>query len=516
MPAPQVVTVAISGGGTDRYVSTQGFVSKSTDTPASTPFLPRITGAITYDREASCSVWQNRGSPSQRAVVSRGVVQYVNTDGALDSWLAEPMRTLTVAIRRGLATEAYDDHTHIMFAVIDRPTAPGFYTIQHALRDKGALLEIPVCNQVYGAIPAAPTLEGTPKPTGFGSMEGVPLTLVDDANLDYDLLDVAPDAIDEVTDKGVVLLASPDPDAEYEVSPAVGVFGVRRLSNPAQGGLQVAHVTTVTERLPDVIALLLGRSVISNLLGYGNTPVTPDEVDPYSIDALDSDAPYKLNWWGRDATTIASVLTQALDSFTGWWYFDRLGLLRVGRLFAPEDMSESAVLELTDINVSDGPLPRLDTAPGLSDSVGCQRNWAPYPAGSVAGVVTVEEPARAARIMGPQQVRRGVNTLHATYADAVGRDPLKTLLSDPDDAQAEADRITALYSVERYFYDNVQVNLEGSAAFELEPGDVVLLTSERFGLTGGKPLLVVAVRTSLMSSLVTLTLWGAGPDAGDF
>ncbi len=165
---PQVVTVQISGDPI-RYVSTQGFVSKSTDTPASTPFLPRITGVITYSREVGCTAWAN---PSNRVAV--GAFDLIDTDGKLDSWLTEQWRDRTLTIRRGLATEAYDDHAHVAFAVAERPVMPDFYTLRTSLRDKGALLEIPAQQNFYPALIQAPTLEGTPLPICIGNCEGVP------------------------------------------------------------------------------------------------------------------------------------------------------------------------------------------------------------------------------------------------------------------------------------------------------------------------------------------------------
>lgn len=499
----QVVTAAFSGGP---YFSTIGYTSLPTDTPASTSFQARIKGSISYEREVGCSVWRNSG-----AKVAIGSILLLNTDGGLDAQLAEQWRDRIGTLQRGLQGESYDGQDHVAYVVVDSITTPDQYRVELKLRDKGALLDVGAQQSVYGAIALVPELEGTPKPFGFGTLEGVPLTLVETEvgtgnQLDFDLLDETPTDITEVTDEGVILAEG----TEWEESPAAGCFGVRLLQNPGPGGKQVAALqgpsvgSMLIEQLPDVIAYLLNRS---------EGRVYPDEVDPYSIDALNADAPYKLCWWCRDATTISSILTQVLDSFTGWWYFDRLGQLRVGRLVAPDDMSESAVVELTPLNIKGGITPRLDTAPGLSDAVTFARNWSPYEA--IASGVSALEPARAARIRAPHQVRRGVNVLHPTYRHAVGADPIPTCLSDGTDAQAEADRLTALYSVERYFYD-VTAHLEGSLAYTLEPGDIVLVTYPRFGFQNGKPLMVVSVKAVLDSSRVELVLWGAGPQPEDF
>lgn len=503
MSAPLVVTVAIAGG-TARYVSTQGYVSAAADTPASTAFLPRIRGAIRYDRSVGCSVWGNSHS-----VAAVGSIDLDNTDGALDSWLAEEWRDRIVTIKRGLATSAYSALDLIAYAVVDRVSMPDLYTLRIGLRDKGALLDVALQTAVYGVIASVPTLEGTHKPILIGECEGVPLTLVHGTNLDYDVNDEALFALDEVTDQGVILTEG----AQWEDG-AGSVYGVRRLTNPA--GKQVCKARgcakagpTLIEQLPDVLDELLSRS-----------PVSTSDQHATSADDLDTATSYKLCYFGRDGTTISNVLTQVMDSFTGWWFFDRLGLLKVGRLldpgtYDPLDPEYAGLIQLDDITIVGGIRIRLDEARGLSDSVAAERNWSPHKEGEIAGYVHATAPDRAARIAGEYQVRKGVNTLHGTYAQAVDAPPIKTLLSDEADGQTEADRITDLYSTERYFYD-LTAALEGSDAYELEPGNVVVLTSDRYGLSAGKALVVVSVRTNLMSSLVQLTLWGEGPQSGDF
>lgn len=504
---PQVVTVVL-GGATTRYLSTQGFISSPTDTPANTVFLPRIRDTIEYSRKAE---WWMSGTRT-RAGTSLGTIDVDNTDGELDSWLAEDWRNREVTIRRGLATVGYDDHEHVAFAVVDRVSAPEWHTIRIALRDKGALLDVAAQQTLYPALVQAPSLEGTPKPICIGSNEGVPLTLQNAAQLDFDVSDSVPFDITEVTDQGVIMsegtIGSPATDGEWEICPNVpACHGVRFLVSPT--GKVVAKVqgayagSALIERLPDVIAYLLGRS---------ESPVSPSEVDSYVIDNLDTHAPYTICYWGRDGTTIASILSQIMDSFGGWWYFDRLGQLRVGRLEVP---GGDAVVELDDINLLGDIKIRLDEARGLTDAIGAQRNWSPHAPGEIAGYVNAFEQDRAQRIAGVQQVRVGGTVLHPTYAHAVGAPAMKTLHSSVTNAQTEADRITTLYSVERYFYE-VTAAIEGSLAYTLEPGDAVLLTSDRFGLSEGKLLTVVEVNTRLMSSAVALTLWGEGPQPGDF
>lgn len=498
---PQVVTAEIDAGtvtgAESLYLSTMKFVSAPADTPASTCFNPRLKGVVSYSRRVSCVVWSREKSSG-----SIGYVDADNTDGALDSLLAEQWRDRDIFLSRGINTLAYSALDEISQAVVDRLFAPDWYTARFALRDKGALLDTAIQQTLYGALANAPELEGTPRPVCIGHCFGVPLVCVHAGDLDYDVHDEAPHGIPELVDNGVILSLTTPP--EWSISPAVGVFGPRRLTqfvgkqNAEVEGAEVGSV--LIERLPDVVDYLLGRSVVS----------VADQ--HYSIDQLDTAAPYDMGLYDRSGLKISDALTQFLDSFCGWWYFDRSGLLRVGRL---EEPVGTPVLELSDINLIGDVKVTLDEAKGLSDTVTFARYWAPYSPDGVAGSVGDNAPSRAQLITQPYQTRKGINALHPTYSFAVGATPIKTLLTNDADAQTEADRITALYSTERFFY-NCGVAIESELSYTLEPGDVVRLTLDRFGCDAGRLLLVVGVITNLMTSVVQLLLWGEGPQSGDF
>jgi hypothetical protein len=500
---PQVVTAAISapttGMGAAEWLSTQKFVSESTDTPANTVFEPRLTGRVTYTRKVSCVLWDR-----SNADASIGYIEINNTDGSLDYWFSQTWRDRTVVLKRGLATVAYNDHDTVVRAIIDGILSPDWHTIRLVLRDKSALLDVPLQTQLYNALPFAPGLEGTPRPVCFGDCFGVPLTLVDAALLDYEVNDGPYVTIDQVTDQGVVLTEN----NQWTESPESGVFGVRRLTNPA--GKQVCQVrgtgtgSVVIENLDDVIDFLLARTEV---------PLT--DVNHYSVDALQAAANYQLAYWGRDSATVAQVMTMVMDSFCGWWYFDRLGELRVDRLKTPV---ATPAVELNSINLIGDIRIQLDTAQGLSDGIGVRKNWSPHSESEIALsllVIGATDLPDAERLRQPFTVIRGVNTLHPTYSASVGADPIPTLISNSTDGTSEINRITELFEQENYFYFCAAA-IEGALAYELEPGETALLEFDRFGLTEGKTLLVTEVETDLLSSVVKLKLWGPGPNYGDF
>lgn len=489
----QVVTLVLYGPGSQiQKFSTCGYFDETEGL-----FNPRIKNSIEYSREVDCWVWGARG---RRSPASIGSADLINTDGLIGQLLDDELRNVAGTIKRGYTDQDYADHEHVAYVVVDRPTAPDRHTIRLVFRDKGALLDVPAQSSMYGAIAQAPSLEGTPRPVCIGECEGVPLTQVNAALLDNDVHDEDPVDVTETTDQGVIL----EEGVRWEMSPAVGVFGPRRLTSVA--GKQVSKVlgagsgSTVYERLPDVIAYLLDRP---------ESQVPSVDVEPYTVDLLDAATEYTLCRWWRDGSLISQIISEFLDSYTGWWFMDRLGLLRVGRLVDPEESSEASALELTRLNLLGDITCKLDEARGLTDSVGAERNWSPHGPGDVAPYVTASDPTRAERIQSPHQVRVGAGSFHPSYAHAVGAEALYTLLSAVVHAQTEADRLKALYAIERYFY-RCSAALDGSLSYTLEPGDIVTVTDNRFGLNA-KRLLVLGGRTRLLSRRTDLLLWGSAP-----
>jgi hypothetical protein len=81
-----------------------------------------------------------------------------------------------------------------------------------------------------------------------------------------------------------------------------------------------------------------------------------------------------------------------------------------------------------------------------------------------------------------------------------------TLLVNETDAQDEADRLFALYSVRRDMYE-VKLNLSEIMGV-VDLGDVVTLEYPRYSLNSGKDFLVIGMELDLANEVATLTIWG--------
>lgn len=237
-------------------------------------------------------------------------------------------------------------------------------------------------------------------------------------------------------------------------------------------------------------------------------PLRYDQIDQDSITALTSAANKTVGYFQPHggAETIDSILYQILASWTGWWYIDELGRLRVGRLEAPDQMA-TPDLSLSDLDIIGGVIPRADLAPRLSDSYAGGRRWAPYTESELAGL-PLEDPTSF--IEPYAHVRKGAGTLHQTYAHARGADPVKTLISGgATQVKAEADRVVGtLFNVRRDLYE-VRASLQSSAAaLALQPGALVRITYPRYGLGAGRNLRLVGKRCRFLRGEATLFLWG--------
>jgi hypothetical protein len=101
------------------------------------------------------------------------------------------------------------------------------------------------------------------------------------------------------------------------------------------------------------------------------------------------------------------------------------------------------------------------------------------------------------------------------HADAYGGVTLRrqvpagipTVISSPSDAQSECDRWTALYAVDRFFYEFDGLLPAGVSVDQIEPGQVISVTYPRFGLAA-KLLRVVGIKGDILGRSARITAWG--------
>jgi len=246
---------------------------------------------------------------------------------------------------------------------------------------------------------------------------------------------------------------------------------------------------------------------IVRFAGVTRGSLTTSDIDLTALAAIDTAAGYVVGWHslGGEVRGI-DLVTLAAQSFGCAIFQDANGELVPVMLDEPAASADFELdeLEITEISYE------ADTAPGLSTKMHYGRNYAPHSQDDLGGLPASTTTAITQLKLDLQQDVRTVTTtetLHAVYADAEDRPPLDSILSEQADAQAEIDRICALYTVPRAFY-TVRAFVQAATAHTIEPGATVQVTHSRYGLSGGVNLLVVAARSDFLGNAVDLVLWG--------
>lgn len=290
---------------------------------------------------------------------------------------------------------------------------------------------------------------------------------------------------------------------------AAGGDGLRRELRVDSVTLEDVTATIVTDFDATIAGITLAeyaQEVIENRAGF-----TAADWDVDSAIAVDVGA-YDCGIYARNPITCRQALDAIIDSYTGFWFQDRRGVIKFGRLFAPGGPDDSPTPDadwtftagdiLSDVTVE------LDTAKGLSNSIACRRNWSVFgDSDFVTDTVDVPLALRAKLSREYQFTRVSAVNLAECYQHALVAAPIPSLIDDPEDAQIEIDRVCSIYSVKRYFY-TFTVAMTSRNEFTMEPGQTVHLTYDAATLDSGKRLMVAEVEADAFRGTVRVRAWG--------
>jgi hypothetical protein len=231
------------------------------------------------------------------------------------------------------------------------------------------------------------------------------------------------------------------------------------------------------------------------------------DIDLTALAAIDTAAGYSVGWHSNGVEVRGiDLVTLAASSFGCAIFQDANGDLQPVMLDEP---AVSADFELDESSILDIGY-EADQAPGLSTRMEYGRNYAPHTEDDVGGLgapTTTTIALLRAELKNEVHTVTTTETLDAIYGDAEEREPMRSILSEEADAQAEIDRICALYTQPRAFY-SLRAVVDDGTAYTIEPGHTVQVTHSRYGLSGGVNLLVVAARSDFLGNAVDLVLWG--------
>ncbi|RPE81853.1 hypothetical protein [Vulcaniibacterium tengchongense] len=399
-------------------------------------------------------------------------------------------------------------------------------------------------------------LTGWPVAISLGDTEGTRAGASDVARFALDYIEVqddgakllhlrdAHDDLDEDLTRGVFLPSVPS--LSWRVQPVVvgAVASVPALPANSDGSVAfladapLAEVSVVLDRgdvmepgtwslTPDRQQLLLTQAPVGPIvvdassIGTGMQPATLEQAlreifrrigktawsssDAAAIDAATGYA--GIGYYAGDPISVRQALAAILPSYGAWYWQDAAGVLRFTRVVDPSAVPDAQLaFDLATADFGDALQAYPDEAPHLSRRMAYQLNARPLAASELVSDL-VDVPAwRREELMGHWRgLAYSAQPLAPRYAHADRTDPLVSCFWRQQDAQAEIDRVCAMYAVARQRFVVTVLDWAGPLP---QPGQVGRITYDRYGLAGGKKVLVRRVESNPAIGAVELTVWG--------
>lgn len=341
-----------------------------------------------------------------------------------------------------------------------------------------------------GTLEGDSSLAGTPKPILVGLKRQISPKPVDPLRGVYQLHDGSIAGIDEVADGGDPYTFGSDVSDIYATSPAAGTYntciakGIFRL-----GSTPVGVLTCVA------------RGHNSSALGYVDTVADCHRLVSTVYGGL-SDSQLNLNTYaGLNTKTSATVgfyfdseinVDSALDYIAkaggnAWWSPDRVSNLSVGRIDPPEDITPEVEVTIDDLVEPSrgGEFRRTPVGVRVKQVVLGYRRYNTFlTEDQVAGTVDLET-----RYDLGKEYRFVTSPPEPSGPDEADTLMVYTEIDDPIEAQTEADRLFAFWSVDRGTYRTTMD--QGLLSYFI--GSVMRVIVNRYDTAGGKTFVVVGI-----------------------
>jgi hypothetical protein len=444
-----------------RYLSSHGFVSGPSDTPANQVYddiIDRVP-ALTSDIDLLFGV----GS------------FFITNDGSLDSWVDDAWSGRDFIVYLGDATWSRDDFRQIASLVTDSLDIQSNDALVFSVRNKRDKLNINVQSTHFDAGDA----DGKPKPICCGQVFNITPVLIDKAAHKYQIHDGPIEAITDVRVKGVT--------TAFTADLAAGTFTLSakptgRVTCDAKG----AKPSVYLYKPADIVQYLVEREAL-----------TTPEIDAASFSDFNALCPQTVGVYLSSRENLNKVITDLLQSVGGHWLFDRNGLLKLWRLEAP---TASAVAEFDADDVADDAFTFLKgELPVARVSLGYQKNY------TVQSSVddTVEEDDRVI-YADKSSVSTADNVgIKTAYPLANEPDTDITLLALQAESDAEAARRLTLSAVHRKFFKAVFY----TGPFQINLGDEIKVSYPRFGFENGQYAIVTGLEEMLTDNTIEVSFW---------
>lgn len=502
------IDALVSGSPVTLRLSTHGYTSRPSDTPANTHYAELVADPGSFRRDLF-----GQGRTRGLSEVDFGQIVLNNADGDLDAWRDYAMTGREVRVYSiGSRNAALSSRVLLLRANVEGLDT-GQALTQWPLRLRGRRLDLdqPLLTTLYAGTTSGDdqTAEGGAEITGqikprvFGKVLNIrPVK----ANANYMLFQASSAALASLSayDGGVPLALESDvttlsalcageiPGGEYRTALNLGLFRVRTESSMIT--CDATEGDTEADRYPGAVA----RRV---LLAAG---IDAADIAVAGFAALSAAAPYEVGAFVSDDKAALAVVREVVQSAGGWVSPNGAGVFEAGQLAAPAAPTATITEKdyfADDINLTLNP----DTGgiPAWRVRVRHSRNYQVQAGGNVYACVSE---ARKDFLASEWRVAVAEDAAVKAAYPLAGELTFDTGLTDAAEAAAEAARLLALYSVPRDLIGPVPVLLDDEADFPA--GGVASLVHARLGLSAGKAMAVVGRSARLAEEMCDLTLWG--------
>ncbi|NKC30207.1 hypothetical protein [Falsiroseomonas selenitidurans] len=482
-------------------------------------YEPRIIRPAQLRRTAFGS-----GTTSGAVETGYGELVLANIDGGLDGLIDLGLDGRSIRILQGDDAAAYGSFQVLFAGTMEQPR----FTLAEVailIRDRLFELDRPLqptkfagTNVLPDGLEGTDDIKGQPKPVALGLVENVAPPMVNTARL---ILQLAAGSIAGATlyDNGVALTAGAAYADIADMQANAPAAGAARLLATAGGSYARLGSSPAGQVTADItqVASAADRTVAQLLLGLATGPGGIDPADVVSADvtALDSAAPAVCGYWAGGEASVRQAMEAVAASAGVWFGFDRLGRLRMTQLAAPAgtpaatftrlDSSRVATATIIDIleieRETSGDAGR--GMPAYRVTVEYRRNHTVQTDGLGGVVDAARREFLRAEYRSATATDATVQIVHLLAPELAFRG----LLANPADAQAEADRLLALYKVRRDLL-RLRARLGDALAATLDLGAVVEVRLPRLGYGGGKLFRILGIETDAERGLVDFNLWG--------
>lgn len=514
-----------TGSGVESfYVSSQRFNTGPEDVPAHQHFHPALQVPANFERALFSS-----GMTTGASSVGYGEIVIVNAHGRYDAWpdYAFDGRPCIV---KAIATDdltgkplwSYTEAPVLIRGTVESVDVTDIYrTIRLRLYDRLADLDKPLLTARYGGT----TTGGGQGADGTVDLKGTLIPRVYGTALNVSPVDVNPfDLIRQVSGTACAGIAVYDGGLGLDLAGDYASL-VDLLAATVAPGRYATALALGLIRLGGTPASTLTADVVSagpqDAAGIARQMLTDfglpaDAIDGATFTALSAKNPAPCGYAVADDQTVLAAVSAVLRSIGGWIVPDGQGVFSTGRLEVPQG---EPVAIFQQWQVLDN-LQRV--APGDSNRgvpayrvvVRYGRLWRTQGESELVGAV---EPARRAAL--------ALQWREAVAEDASVKDrhllaqemAFETCLLSQADAQAEADRLLAIYAVQRAIWQ-VRMSMTGldyradrdagdAQAMPIDLGAVVSLEAERF-LRPARRFVVIGRVEDCANNRIQFDLWG--------